>query len=66
LPRAGKLYDRLGARPLLATGTLIGAAGFAVFALLAFPNQSYAWMVPGFVLAGLGVGLIQVRISPMQ
>ncbi len=56
-PRSGKAYDRIGARPLLSTGSLVVAAGFiwlsAVLRLLSYP-----WMVPAYIIAGTGVGLI--------
>jgi MFS family permease len=58
-PWAGKLYDRVGARILIVAGTLGAAGAFAWFAAFAFPKQSYAWMVPALVLAGVGIGLIQ-------
>ncbi len=58
-PVAGRLYDRLGARTLLAIGTPCAALAFAWFAAFAFPKQSYAWMLPALLLAGLGMGLIQ-------
>jgi EmrB/QacA subfamily drug resistance transporter len=54
-PRAGKAYDRIGARPLLSSGSLIVAVGFLWLAgVLHF--QSYIWMVPAYLIAGVGVG----------
>jgi EmrB/QacA subfamily drug resistance transporter len=58
-PWAGRLYDRVGARVLITAGILSAAVAFAWFAAFAFPKQSYAWMVPALVLAGVGIGLIQ-------
>ena len=56
-PRSGKLYDRLGARPLLALGSIITAAGFVVLAIV-IPEQSYPLMIPALLLIGAGVALI--------
>jgi Major Facilitator Superfamily len=56
-PRAGRWYDRIGARPLLAAGSLVAAAGFGWLAF-ALPHQSYAWLVPAYVLRGVGIALV--------
>jgi EmrB/QacA subfamily drug resistance transporter len=56
-PRSGKAYDRIGARPLLSWGSLIVVAGF-VWLSAVLHLQSYPWMVPAYIVAGLGVGLI--------
>jgi EmrB/QacA subfamily drug resistance transporter len=56
-PRGGKAYDRIGARPLLSSGSLIVAVGF-VWLSAVLHLQSYLWLVPAYVIAGIGVGLI--------
>jgi EmrB/QacA subfamily drug resistance transporter len=56
-PRSGKAYDRIGARPLLSSGSLIVAAGF-VWLSAVLHLQSYLWMVPAYIIAGIGVGAI--------
>lgn len=56
-PRSGKAYDRIGARPLLSSGSLIVAVGF-VWLSAVLHLQSYPWMVPAYIIAGVGVGLI--------
>lgn len=53
---AGPLYDRLGPKVLAVAGSGCIAAGPLVFALVA-SEQSYAALVPGLVITGLGVGL---------
>lgn len=54
-PRAGKAYDRMGARPLLSSGSLIVAVGF-LWLVAVLHLQSYIWMVPAYLIAGAGVG----------
>ncbi|MDY6795053.1 MAG: MDR family MFS transporter [Actinomycetota bacterium] len=56
-PRGGKAYDRIGARPLLSSGSLIIAVGFLWLAAV-LHLQSYPWMIPAYVIAGFGVGFI--------
>jgi len=55
-PRAGKAYDRIGARPLLSSGSFVVAVGFLWLAAV-LQLQSYIWMVPAYLIAGVGVGL---------
>jgi EmrB/QacA subfamily drug resistance transporter len=56
-PRSGRAYDRVGARPLLVTGSLVTAVGFGWLAF-AVPHQSYLWLVPAYVVCGVGIALI--------
>ncbi|UZN04870.1 DHA2 family efflux MFS transporter permease subunit [Cellulomonas sp. S1-8] len=56
-PLAGALAPRLGVRPLLATGLALQAAGLAWLGLLVGDATTYAGLVPGLVLAGVGMGL---------
>ncbi len=56
-PWSGKKYDRIGARPLLSSGSLIIALGF-LWLTAVLHLQSYPWMVPAYIIAGFGVGLV--------
>jgi EmrB/QacA subfamily drug resistance transporter len=56
-PIAGLLVDRVGGRPLLASGMALMAAGLGWIAAVATPDVAYATLVPGFILAGTGMGL---------
>jgi DHA2 family multidrug resistance protein-like MFS transporter len=67
---AGGLLQRTGARPLIGGGLLLGALGVLVTLLLtpgAVPllggGRSPAWVVPGLVLAGAGLGIVMVAAS---
>src|SRR6201991_4973786 len=59
-PFAGRLYDRIGARPIVVTGSLLIGAGLAWLAWR-LPAQDYTWLVPGYVAMGIGLGM---TISP--
>ncbi|MFD7510979.1 MFS transporter [Streptomyces sp. NPDC059853] len=56
-PLAGALTDRIGGRPVVASGLLLMAAGMGWFALYADPAVSYPGMVPAFVLCGIGMAM---------
>src|SRR5580693_9209872 len=67
---AGGLVHRTGVRPLIGGGLLLGALGVLVTLLLtpgAVPllggGRSPAWVVPGLVLAGAGLGIVMVAAS---
>jgi DHA2 family multidrug resistance protein-like MFS transporter len=67
---AGGLLHRTGARPLIGGGLLLGALGVLVTLLLtpgAVPllggGRSPAWVAPGLVLAGAGLGIVMVAAS---
>ena len=67
---AGGLAHRTGVRPLIGGGLLLGALGVLVTLLLtpgAGPllggGRSPAWVVPGLVLAGAGLGIVMVAAS---
>jgi EmrB/QacA subfamily drug resistance transporter len=57
-PLAGRVTDRLGPRPLMLTGLLLQAAGFAWIALIATAAVSYAALVVPFVIAGIGISMV--------
>jgi DHA2 family multidrug resistance protein-like MFS transporter len=67
---AGGMLHRTGVRPLIGGGLLLGALGVLVTLLLtpgAVPlvggGRSPAWVVPGLVLAGVGLGIVMVAAS---
>lgn len=56
-PLAGALSARLGARPFVALGLLVQAAGLAWLAHVVAANVSHERLLPGFVAYGAGIGL---------
>lgn len=56
-PLAGALAPRLGVRPLLTAGLALQAGGLAWLGLLVGSTTTYAQLVPGLALAGIGMGL---------
>ena len=56
-PRAGKLADRIGDRPLVVSGLLLQAAGLAWIAAIASPELAYPAMIAPMVISGAGLGL---------
>jgi EmrB/QacA subfamily drug resistance transporter len=55
-PRVGVVYDRIGPRlPVAAGAACVGVA--LVWNALWMRELSYAWMAPGYVLMGIGLGL---------
>jgi EmrB/QacA subfamily drug resistance transporter len=62
-PLAGRLTDRIGARPLLTTGLVIVSASIFVQAIGLTVHTTYLRLLPGFVLMGVGIGLV---MSPMS
>jgi EmrB/QacA subfamily drug resistance transporter len=59
-PLSGARINRVGARPLLAGGLLLQAAGFAWIALIADPGLRYWQLIAPLVLAGCGVSMALV------
>jgi EmrB/QacA subfamily drug resistance transporter len=57
-PVAGILSDRIGSRPLMATGLALQAAGLTWLAMVIEPSTAYAMFVPGFVMAGSGMAMV--------
>ena len=57
-PIAGILSDRLGSRPLMATGLALQAAGLGWLAFVTTPHVAYGLIVPGFVMAGAGMAMV--------
>jgi EmrB/QacA subfamily drug resistance transporter len=61
-PLAGRLTDRVGSRPLMTLGLLIVASALAIQSRLTV-HSGYGLLLPGFILMGLGMGLV---MSPMS
>lgn len=62
-PLAGLLAGRIGGRPLLVAGLGLMAIGLAWFAAVATATVSYGTLVPGLVLAGIGMGLFFAPVA---
>ncbi|MFI1564075.1 DHA2 family efflux MFS transporter permease subunit [Streptomyces sp. NPDC020490] len=56
-PIAGILSDRVGGRPVVATGLLLQAAGLGWMAAVATADASYAVQLPGLIVSGIGMAL---------
>jgi EmrB/QacA subfamily drug resistance transporter len=61
-PIAGRLSDRIGSRPLMTLGLLIVTGALLVQSGLTI-HSGYGLLLPGFMLMGLGMGLV---MSPMS
>ena len=61
-PLAGRLADRVGSRPLMTLGLVIVAVAMFIESRLTI-HSGYGLLLPGFVLMGLGMGLV---MSPMS
>ncbi len=61
-PIAGRLTDRIGSRPLMTLGLLLVAAALFIQSHLTV-HSGYGLLLPGFILMGLGMGLV---MSPMS
>ena len=57
-PLAGLIAPRVGTRVLIVTGTALQAAGLAWIAVVTEPTVAYSALVPAFLLAGIGMGLV--------
>ena len=57
-PVAGILSDRLGSRPLMATGLFFQAIAIMWIAAVSEPDVAYGLLVPAFVLGGTGMALV--------
>jgi EmrB/QacA subfamily drug resistance transporter len=64
-PIAGTLSDRIGGRPLLATGLAMQAIGLGWLAAIASPTVPYAALVPAFVVSGAGMSLFFAPVANM-
>ena len=59
-PIVGPLSDKIGGRPFLVAGLALQATGLAWLAYVTTTNVSYAALVPGFVMSGVGMALFWV------
>jgi hypothetical protein len=57
------LVTRFGIRPILATGMLLLTAGLVYFTFIEVDGSYASNLVPGFILAGLGLGFSFVPVS---
>jgi EmrB/QacA subfamily drug resistance transporter len=57
-PIAGRLADRIGARPLMATGMAMQAGGLLWVALDVTARVSYTELVVPLVIAGVGISMV--------
>ncbi|WP_369045613.1 DHA2 family efflux MFS transporter permease subunit [Sinomonas sp. P10A9] len=62
-PVAGLFVSRIGARPFIAAGLVLQAIGLGWIALEMTRAIEYAALVPPFVLAGAGMGLVFAPLS---
>ncbi|WP_371645663.1 DHA2 family efflux MFS transporter permease subunit [Streptomyces mirabilis] len=56
-PIAGYLSDRVGGRPVVATGLFLQAAGLAYYASVVAAHASYAAQLPALIVSGIGMSL---------
>jgi EmrB/QacA subfamily drug resistance transporter len=61
-PLAGRLTDRIGPRPLMTVGLVAVAAALFIQSHITI-HSGYGLLLPGFILMGLGMGLV---MSPMS
>ncbi|HET8948999.1 MAG TPA: MFS transporter, partial [Solirubrobacteraceae bacterium] len=57
-PWAGILSDRIGSRPLMATGLALQAGALAWLASISVPDVAYSSLVIPFAMAGAGMALV--------
>jgi EmrB/QacA subfamily drug resistance transporter len=62
-PIAGALSDRIGGRPLMATGLALQAIGLAWIAVVSEPTVGYGAFVAPFVLSGIGMGMFFAPVA---
>jgi predicted MFS family arabinose efflux permease len=56
-PLAGLLADRIGSRPVVATGLALQAIGLGWLAQIVTPGASFTQLVPAFVISGMGMAM---------
>jgi len=59
---AGPLYGKLGPKPVVCVGAGFLAVGIVILSFVG-PDWPYAWLVPGMVVLGIGVGLFYSSIT---
>ncbi|MGP3687879.1 MFS transporter [Streptomyces sp. IBSNAI002] len=56
-PISGILSDRIGGRPVIATGLALQALGLGWFATILSADVSYAAQLPALIISGIGMGM---------
>jgi EmrB/QacA subfamily drug resistance transporter len=56
-PLAGILADKIGSRPVVATGLALQAIGLAWLAAIVTPTASFTSLIPAFVISGMGMAM---------
>ncbi|MFL5871687.1 MAG: MFS transporter [Solirubrobacterales bacterium] len=59
---AGRLYERIGGRPVIIAGTACLAAGPLLLSLFG-ADSAYAALIPGLAITGIGAGLFYPSIT---
>jgi MFS family permease len=62
-PLAGALSDRIGGRPLMATGLALQALGLGWLAVVSDPSVGYSQLVAPFVISGTGMALFFAPVA---
>jgi MFS family permease len=62
-PIAGALSDRIGGRPLMATGLALQAVGLAWIAAVSAATTGYASFVGPFIVSGIGMALFFAPVA---
>jgi EmrB/QacA subfamily drug resistance transporter len=62
-PIAGALSDRIGGRPLMATGLALQAIGLAWIASVSTATVGYTSLVGPFILSGIGMGMFFAPVA---
>ena len=62
-PIAGALSDRIGGRPLMATGLALQAIALGWLALVSEPSVPYRELVGAFILGGIGMALFFAPVA---
>ena len=61
-PLAGRAYDRIGPRGLVAGGALLIGAGL-IWSAAVLDKVSFSWLVPGYLAIGVGLALVMTPAS---
>ncbi|MEG3631739.1 MFS transporter [Streptomyces poriticola] len=64
-PVAGILSDRIGGRPVVATGLFLQAAGLGYLASVVTADASYGSQLPGLIISGIGMALFFAPASAL-
>ncbi|MGW7452023.1 DHA2 family efflux MFS transporter permease subunit [Streptomyces sp. NPDC054787] len=56
-PISGILSDRIGGRPVVATGLALQAIGLGWFAMILSADLSYTAQLPALIISGIGMGM---------